>query len=291
MTPILVNLDSLVLDKETWPLKQLLSLEHREVGQDTSKSNHSDPLMPLGIGLAVARYLIENFHNVVILARGKEALEELQSEYPKQVRTVAGDMADFSLAQTAVELTMKEFGQIDGLVINHGSLPPVTTVGNCDIEAWKQNFNVNFFSAVAFVSVNGKTIDIDITDFPQAKAALPSLKRNNGRIIFTSSGAAANAYGGWGAYGSSKAALNHLAKTLSIEEPDVISIAIRPGVVDTQMQRELRNIHASGMLEKQAAKFYDFHRAGGLLKPEQPGTVIARLVLEGPEELNGEFLK
>ncbi|MCJ1425951.1 hypothetical protein MMC29_003852 [Sticta canariensis] len=269
-----MNLDSLVLDKETWPLKQLLLPEHREVGQDTSESNHSDPLMPLGIGLAVARYLIDHFHNVVILARGKEALEELQSEYPKQVRTVAGDMADFSLAQTAVELTIKEFGQIDGLVINHGSLPPVTTVGNCDIEAWKQNFNVNFFSAVAF-----------------AKAALPSLKRNNGRIIFTSSGAAATAYGGWGAYGSSKAALNHLAKTLSIEEPDVISIAIRPGVVDTQMQRELRNIYASGMLEKQAAKFYDLHRAGGLLKPEQPGTVIARLVLEGPEELNGEFLK
>lgn len=112
--------------------------------------------MPLGIGLAAARYLIDHSHNVVVLARGKEALEKLHSEYPKQVRAVAGDMADFSLAQTAVKVAMEEFGQVDGLVINHGTLPPVTTVGNCDIEAWQQNFNVNFFSAVAFVSVKTK---------------------------------------------------------------------------------------------------------------------------------------
>lgn len=71
----------------------------------------------------------------------------------------------------------------------------------------------------------------------------------------------------------------------------MISIAIRPGVVDTQMQRELRDTHASGMLENEAAKFYSLHKAGELLKPEQPGTVIARLVLEGSRELSGEFLK
>lgn len=247
--------------------------------------------MPLGIGLAAARYLIDHSHNVVVLARGKEALAKLQSEYPKQVRVVVGDMADFSLAQTAVEMTVKEFGQIDGLIVNHGTLSPVTTIGNCDIEAWKQNFNVNFFSAVAFVSVKGKAIKSDMTDFQQAKAALPSLRKSNGRIIFTSSGAATTAYGSWGAYGSSKAALTHLAKTISTEEPNVISIAIRPGVVDTQMQTELRDTHASAMLEIEAAKFYNLHKAGELLKPEQPATVMARLVLEGPRELSGEFLK
>lgn len=112
--------------------------------------------MTLGIGLAAARYLIDYSHNVVILARGKEALEKLQSDHPKQVRVVAGDMADLSLAQTAVEVAEKEFGQIDGLVINHGVLPPVTTIEKCDIEAWKQNFDVNFFSAVAFVSIKDK---------------------------------------------------------------------------------------------------------------------------------------
>ena len=69
------------------------------------------------------------------------------------------------------------------------------------------------------------------------------------------------------------------------------SIAIRPGVVDTQMQQELRDVHASGMQEKESARFYELHKTGGLLKPEQPGHVIAKLVLDGPRELSGEFLR
>lgn len=71
----------------------------------------------------------------------------------------------------------------------------------------------------------------------------------------------------------------------------MISIAIRPGAVDTQMQTELREIHASKMQEKDRAKFFDLHRDGALLRPEQPGNVIAKLVLDGPRELNGEFLR
>ena len=64
-----------------------------------------------------------------------------------------------------------------------------------------------------------------------------------------SSGAAVNAYTGWGMYGAAKAAMNHLALTLSTEEPDVTTMAIRPGVVDTEMQREIREVpDISGMV-------------------------------------------
>ena len=65
---------------------------------------------------------------------------------------MAGDMSDFSSGKKAVELTMKEFGQIDGLVLNHGMLPPVTRVVDSNTEEWRHNFDVNFFSCVAFVS-------------------------------------------------------------------------------------------------------------------------------------------
>ena len=126
--------------------------------------------------------------------------------------------------------------------------------------------------------------------FTQVKAALPSLRKSNGHIIFTSSGAANAGYSGWGAYCTAKAAMNSLAKTLSVEEPHVISIAIRPGVVDTQMQTDLREIHASKMQEKDLAKFVNLHKDGALLRPERPGNVMAKLVLDGPRELSGEFL-
>jgi len=44
------------------------------------------------------------------------------------------------------------FGRIDGIVINHGVLTPITRIEDASIEDWKQLFDANFFSALALVS-------------------------------------------------------------------------------------------------------------------------------------------
>lgn len=124
----------------------------------------------------------------------------------------------------------------------------------------------------------------------QVQSALPSLRLSKGRIILTSSGAAVGAYQGWGAYGAGKAVLNHLALTLAVEEPDVTTVSVRPGVVDTEMQREIREQHNKAMTEKDAAKFAELKRDGGLLRPEQPGHVLAKLAVGAGKELSGKFL-
>ena len=84
--------------------------------------------------------------------------------------------------------------------------------------------------------------------------------------------------------------MNSLGRNLAVEEPDVVTLSIAPGVVDTQMQRELREVHSFSMDEKDSARFHGLHKDGNLLKPEQPGSVMARLVLNPPKELSGEFL-
>ena len=94
-----------------------------------------------------------------------------------------------------------------------------------------------------------------IADIGQVKAAIPELRKTHGRIILTSSGGAVTGYSAWGAYGSSKAAINHLALTLKVEEPDITTIAIRPGMVDTEMQREVREVHHQKMDQKDKEKF------------------------------------
>ena len=109
--------------------------------------------------------------------------------------------------------------------------------------------------------------------------------------MLTSSGAATSATSTWGAYGTSKAALNHLGRFLASEESDVTTIAIAPGVVDTDMQKELRDVHVSKMKEQDAARFIKYHEEGTLLKPEQPGNVMARVVLAGPKDLSGKYLR
>lgn len=60
-------------------------------------------------------------------------------------------------------------------------------------------------------------------------------------------------------------------------------------MADTQMQREIREKHEQAMGDHHR-KFTKLRDNGELLKPEQPGHVIAKLALEGGTELSGQFL-
>ncbi|EMC92621.1 hypothetical protein BAUCODRAFT_37515 [Baudoinia panamericana UAMH 10762] len=226
-----------------------------------------------GIGLAIAHYLLQRSHQLVVLSRSEGPLRELEKQYMGQVAVLVGDLADLSLGKKAVSLAIERFERLDAVIVNHGVLDPVQRVSASTVEAWRAAFDVNFFSAVAL-----------------SQAALPKLRDSKGTIIFTSSGAATNDYPTWGAYGASKAALNHLAATLASEEKAVTSMAIRPGVVDTEMQRDIRERHFGTMEDRDRARFGKLSDKSKLLKPEQPGHVMAKLVLEPPKDLNGKFL-
>ncbi|RAO72540.1 uncharacterized protein BHQ10_008552 [Talaromyces amestolkiae] len=230
-----------------------------------------------GLGLAISKYLLTTSppNNIIALARSAEPLQTLKTQYPNNVEYIAGDLTDTTIGDKAVELALSKFGSLDGLVLNHGVLGQVAVIGKADAELWKHGFDVNFFSLVTFT-----------------KAALPALRKSKGKIIFTSSGAAVSATTGWACYGATKAALNYYAMALGVEEPDVTSISLRPGMVDTEMQREIREDHAksSDLPPGALQRYEEAHRDGKLLKPEQPGNVMARLVLDAPKELSGRFI-
>ncbi|KAL9625701.1 MAG: hypothetical protein Q9160_000020 [Pyrenula sp. 1 TL-2023] len=161
--------------------------------------------MLVGIGLAVAHFLLKapEKHNLVVVSRDQSALERLRSEYPDQVAALAGDVCDYSIAPKAVELALSTFGEkLDGLVINQGILKPVAHIAEC-----------------------------------RSLPAIPALRKSGGRIVLVSSGAAVRGVEYWGAYGSSKAAMNHLAQTLQVEEPDITTVAIRPGTDDLTLPK------------------------------------------------------
>lgn len=105
----------------------------------------------LGIGFAIAEYLISSSHNVVLLARSAEPLEKLKERSPDRVSICSGDLADFSLAHQAIGMVKKDFGHLDGLILNHGTLEPATRIADSDPEEWRKCFDVNFLSLVGFV--------------------------------------------------------------------------------------------------------------------------------------------
>lgn len=87
--------------------------------------------------------------------------------------------------------------------------------------------------------------------------------------------------------------LNSLARTVALEEPEVTVVAIRPGVVDTEMQDVLRDRHYGTMEKEDVERFVGMRERGEMLRPEQPGGAMGRLVLNGAGGLglSGEFVE
>lgn len=228
-----------------------------------------------GVGHAIAKFLINapSQHKVILASRSAGPLQKLQEIAPDRVGYSAGDLSDPKCIKASIDLAVSKFGRLDGLILNHGTLGQVKKIADLEVQDWEDCYRTNLFScAIA------------------AKYAIPELRKTKGRIVITSSGAASKAYQGWGIYGSTKAAVNHLALTLKTEEPDITTVAIRPGVVDTEMQREIREVHKDIMTAEDVKKFSSAFTDGKLVKPEQCGHVIAELAYRAPSELSGEFL-
>ena len=230
-----------------------------------------------GLGAAVARMVGEMGHNVVLSARSQGDLEAVAAEIDptgQRILVAPGDVSRVEDCRQLVKASVSRFGRLDGVVNNAGVLEPVLPLAEADPDAWRTNIEVNVLGPAY------------LTHF-----AIPHLRERRGRVINVSSGAAVKAMEGWSAYCTSKAALNHFNRLLAVEEPAIVAIALRPGVVDTEMQATIREEGDEGMPAESYQRFVTYHEQGELLPPEKPGRALALLALYAPHEWSGEFLE
>ncbi len=85
--------------------------------------------------------------------------------------------------------------------------------------------------------------------------------------------------------------MNIYLKCLAREEPEITCMSIRPGIVDTEIVNSLyTNPHREKVMDPEQFKFMKMQKDHGkLLKAELPGEMMARLVLEAPKSLSGQF--
>jgi len=97
--------------------------------------------------------------------------------------------------------------------------------------------------------------------------------RGNGLVVNITSDASVEAYSHWGAYGVSKAALDHLGRIWAAELNDtgVRVVTVDPGEMNTQM-------HADAMPEAEPAL---------LTKPREVARRILGLITAEPSVANG----
>ena len=229
-----------------------------------------------GLGLAITKALLAmpGQHTLVCCCNtNDQPLKQLQSD---RIRIIKSDVSSPSFLSTLLPQSLHHFNvtRIDALILTPGTLGKCSRISDMTINDWEHVFRVNVSSYVGMI-----------------QHLLPYLRESHGRIIMTSSGAATNAYTSWGAYGASKAALNHLALTVAKEEKDITTIAVRPGMIDTKMQEEIRRRHVNNMDEDDRRKFVGTFEDGKLLRPEQPGNVMARLAVRANKGLSGKFVQ
>jgi hypothetical protein len=76
---------------------------------------------------------------------------------------------------------------------------------------------------------------------------------------------------------------------LAAEEPDCMTVAIRPGVVETGMQQELRGESAREIMGDLQQKFVDLKEKGLVLDPQVPAKAIAEIAVNPRQELSGKM--
>jgi NAD(P)-dependent dehydrogenase (short-subunit alcohol dehydrogenase family) len=178
-----------------------------------------------GLGRALTFTLLERGWSVVIDGRDSESLAEAERSLNggNRLVVIAGDVADPSHRRALVDAA-ERLGGLDLLVNNASTLgaSPLPWLADITSDILRSTYEVNVVAPVALT-----------------QAALPLLRDSERpRVLNVSSDAAVEAYEGWGGYGSSKAALDHLSAVLAAEEPELTVWAVDPGDMRTQMHQD-----------------------------------------------------
>jgi NAD(P)-dependent dehydrogenase (short-subunit alcohol dehydrogenase family) len=177
-----------------------------------------------GIGLEIARKLLETGSNVILNDLEKslteEAVANLSRSSKGSVLGCSGDSASEGVIRELVELALANFGRIDQLVCNAG----ITLFGSF------LDYSREDFLEVTRVNQVGTFF------LTQAVARIMKEQETGGAILFTSSVTAHQSHENLAAYAMSKAAIEMLAKNLVLElAPLGIRInTIAPGATLTE---------------------------------------------------------
>lgn len=224
-----------------------------------------------GLGEAIARGLDELGHQTFLLGREQEKLDRLKDELLR-AQVANQDLSRPEQLPALVEMVVERLGGLDGLINSAGVIEPIGLLSELELPDWEAALRVNLTAPAMLMA-----------------AALPYLQKSGGRVVNISSGAAVKPTPGWGAYCAAKAGLLALSQVVAAEQTEVACFSLRPGVIDTEMQRQIRE--SSTMPEEAHARFLDLHRQGKLEPPEVPARAAIWLALEGPRERSGEFIE
>lgn len=211
-----------------------------------------------GLGHAIAEKLIVDGYQVVEFSRSAPHAYSIKLDFS------APDLMLPALSANLETLAAKQWDEIV-VVSNAASLSPIGPTSKKNSMAVLANININFTSAILFMSEVIKHFQ----PHPCRKV-----------LASISSGAALKAYSGWSLYCSAKAGLESYVRTVAVEQETETSpfvmLNVDPGVMDTDMQSLIRSSHKDDF----PAVDYFIHRkeSGELRTPDQVAIGVVKIL-------------
>ncbi|MDR5812990.1 SDR family oxidoreductase [Caballeronia sp. LZ033] len=221
-----------------------------------------------GLGAAIAAQLLAQ--NIEVLGLSRTANAGLAARYPGALSQVELDLADLSaltdwLAGDTLIRFMDDAQQVL-LVNNAGVLAPVGGLADQSPAQVARAVSVNVAAPMMLAAAVAEC------------AARSGGQSPDTRIVHVSSGAARNAYPGWSIYCATKAALDQHARAVALDGSPLLRISsVAPGVVDTDMQAEIRGTGLDRFPLRE--RFDALKRDGQLATPEDSACKLVQHLL------------
>jgi NAD(P)-dependent dehydrogenase (short-subunit alcohol dehydrogenase family) len=179
-----------------------------------------------GIGKGIAEALVASGANVMIIGRSADKLAAAVDEIkaaggPGTIRYEPADVTDEDEVTRAVEAVTAWHDRLHGVVHSAGGSHTIGPITQIDSELWRSTVDLN---------VNG-------TMYVLKHSAREMVRGGGGSFVGISSIAASNTHRWFGAYGVTKAAIDHLMQVAADElgASRVRVNSIRPGLTRTEL--------------------------------------------------------
>jgi NAD(P)-dependent dehydrogenase (short-subunit alcohol dehydrogenase family) len=204
-----------------------------------------------GLGAAIAAELLER--GIAVLGVARRSSGDLAARYQGLLTEVQLDLADSVelnnwLAGPRLDAHLQ--GASVALLINNAGV--VTPIGPLHAQEPHTVLKAVALNVAAPLAL--------------AAAVVRASAGRERRIVHISSGAGRNAYPGWSVYCATKAALDMHARAVAQDgDPQVLACSLAPGVIDSDMQAEIRATPQDNFPMRQ--RFVDLKAGGGLAAP------------------------
>jgi benzil reductase ((S)-benzoin forming) len=211
-----------------------------------------------GIGRALAEECLRRDHKVVGISRRKRI------EHPNYTH-LSYDLSEYRHYQL---INFNRNRDADELVLvnNAGWLGEVKPLGSIHPAAIEKLFQINLIATAILCR-----LFVEQTQSSQGRRT----------VINISSGAARYPVPSWSNYCSSKAGLEMMTRVMALDHPEIRCWSVSPGVVDTEMQGEIRTLEEEDFPEVE--RFIHYKEKGELTSPAEVADKLLDM-LSNPEK-------